>query len=296
MNSTAEPRLTALTIGPELPELPFPVEIHSVFRSAVNLQPLAGGNLVTLLSREGQDLPQSIRLTGVLDFTTLGLEPKGTGRVEAEGISLDLLGGTFRVSFEGARRLEPEPLPRLGKLGTPWQDGVALLAMMQDQAGVELRIRALLGEKLPQGTLPARLTAAAQELGLAVRAASPELARGAVAGLVGLGGGLTPTGDDFLCGFLAAGHCRAGEAQAGFFRGLKRDVLARLPDTNAISGTYLRCAAAGRFCMPLHELAEALRAEVPSREAVLDLCSIGHASGMDLATGFLYGLTIWECP
>jgi len=70
----------------------------------------------------------------------------------------------------------------------------------------------------------------------------------------------------------------------------------RLGATTALSATFLRSALAGRVLEPLTALAQACAGK-PGRSvpaAVLQLASVGHSSGMDAATGFFYGLTIWR--
>lgn len=110
---------------------------------------------------------------------------------------------------------------------------------------------------------------------------------------MGLGSGLTPSGDDFLCGFLIAARCRIRPDQP-FLRDLNASLLARLPATNAISAAFLRCAAGGAAGGGLRHLAQALHDGAGFRDALASLCAFGHSSGMDLATGFLYGLSVWE--
>jgi hypothetical protein len=66
----------------------------------------------------------------------------------------------------------------------------------------------------------------------------------AVSGLIGLGPGLTPAGDDVLAGALA-GLASAGEHARPLFARLAASVIARVPATTLISGALLDCAAAG---------------------------------------------------
>jgi hypothetical protein len=147
-------------------------------------------------------------------------------------------------------------------------------------------------------------------LAFAFEALSPSAAVYAAERLIGLGSGLTPAGDDFLCGFLAARRSLAARHGTGRhfldeFGRLLGDVLRR---TNDISGAFLSSAASGRFSCALLAFADAIRAEVSAfaasgglaaqidegegalAEAVATLCTIGHSSGLDAAEGFLYGL------
>ena len=61
-----------------------------------------------------------------------------------------------------------------------------------------------------------------------------EEASASLSGLLGLGIGLTPSGDDFLCGFLA-GLRFAGQWEHPFARLLRKEISQHLGDTNDIS-------------------------------------------------------------
>ena len=66
--------------------------------------------------------------------------------------------------------------------------------------------------------------------------------------------------------------------------------------TTDISASFLRDALAGRISRPLAALAEACSG-APGSDldgALLRLAAIGHSSGLDAATGFFYGATVWR--
>jgi len=99
--------------------------------------------------------------------------------------------------------------------------------------------------------------------------------------LVGLGSGLTPSGDDFLIGALAMldalgqtnMHAQLGEA-----------VAAALERTSPLSASFLRAAAAGHVGENLHVMIAALIAgDVDA--AVAAAARIGHTSGWDALAG-----------
>lgn len=282
-----------------VPSGEFPVAVHSVFRAATNLV-RPGGDLLSLLSNEACDGPQSIRLASVEDFTSLSLVAGAAGAFRAAAITLDRSGGLppFRVDCASARRLAAEPLPQIGGAEEGWSAGVALLDGLQERAGTDLRIRCLLTDAAAPGPLGERLARTALALGRSVRAGGVEAVQHAASRLVGLGAGLTPTGDDFLCGFHAAALCRSG-ARPGDSRllaALGQAVRERLGATTALSATLLRSALAGHFFEPLMALAEACAGKpgCGAPAAVLRLASVGHSSGLDAATGFFYGATIWR--
>jgi hypothetical protein len=112
-----------------------------------------------------------------------------------------------------------------------------------------------------------------------------------VKALVGLGEGLTPSGDDFLVGFLAVLHItgflpyRADSPIHGQFNQCIR------LGTSQLSGEFLCCAFAGHFAEPLTMLVRALCAPAtdawPVRAATL--AAVGHSSGVDAMVGIALG-------
>ncbi|NCB63247.1 MAG: DUF2877 domain-containing protein [Clostridia bacterium] len=106
--------------------------------------------------------------------------------------------------------------------------------------------------------------------------------------LVGLGPGLTPSGDDFLVGLLAVWTAWEGENAR---QTLADQVSARLNRTGELSGAFLRCALEGEFSLPVLEVIRVLNQDAENQlPALARLCSIGHSSGSDLLGGVLYGL------
>lgn len=110
----------------------------------------------------------------------------------------------------------------------------------------------------------------------------------AVGTLVGLGPGLTPSGDDALCGALlvlrAAGSARLGPVRQG--------VSARLDRTTSLSASLLRAAMEGYAVPCVVRLTSALAAgDRHAAEAVLpEVLAIGHSSGSDVVAGLLGAL------
>jgi hypothetical protein len=112
-----------------------------------------------------------------------------------------------------------------------------------------------------------------------------------VKALVGLGEGLTPSGDDFLVGLLAVLHltgslpCRAGSPVHTQFCQCVR------LGTSQLSGEFLRCAFEGHFAEPLVMLVRALCA--PAMGAwpahATTLAAVGHSSGVDAMVGITLG-------
>ncbi len=106
-----------------------------------------------------------------------------------------------------------------------------------------------------------------------------------VAGLIGLGPGLTPSGDDLLGGVLIAlsalGHGAIAEILAAW-------LLPRAQDgTGRISRAHLATAADGQGAEAIHDALAALaRADAPTISAALGAVdAIGHSSGWDALAG-----------
>lgn len=120
----------------------------------------------------------------------------------------------------------------------------------------------------------------------------------AAVALIGRGHGLTPSGDDFLVGFLAGLWSRAGACQEHetFVRGLAQAITANRARTNPVSATYLRAAADARVGGGLHSVIDGLRSGAPnSREkAIRRAIGIGHESGTCTLIGLLAGLDCWS--
>ena len=301
MRFTADQVRRAATLGSDVPRGEFPVRVHSVFHSALNLNS-PHGELLTVLSAEADDSPRGVRLASVEDFSALGLRAGDGGVFTVGEIVLDRSAGRtpLRVDCTAARRLTATHAPPLGDDDASWSAGAARLEALQERAAADLRIAPLLTLAQPFGAMGERLTQAALDLGRGVQAGRLDAIRHAAARLVGLGQGLTPAGDDFLCGFLVAGWCRraAGLARAHLLASFAEVVRELLGQTTEISASFLRDALTGRISPPLAALAEACSA-APGSDldcALRRLAAIGHSSGLDAATGFFYGAIVWRAP
>ena len=109
--------------------------------------------------------------------------------------------------------------------------------------------------------------------------------------LVGLGEGLTPSGDDFLVGLLAVLHVTGFlPCSAAFPVHAQFHECIRL-GTSQLSGEFLRCAFDGHFAEPLVMLVQALYA--PESDAwtahAAALATVGHSSGVDAMVGIALG-------
>ncbi|WP_067462197.1 DUF2877 domain-containing protein [Actinomadura macra] len=106
--------------------------------------------------------------------------------------------------------------------------------------------------------------------------------------LVGLGPGLTPSGDDVLAGFLLAHRhlTPPPHPRAGFASALGARVGRLAPGrTTALSAALLDHAARGDGCPQVIGLVDAVGGHASVASRLGELLPVGHTSGADLALG-----------
>jgi hypothetical protein len=265
------------------------LRVHGVYSRAINLEMEGWDLLASIMGPGGEGLPQAIALETETNFRGWELERGDEGFLDAGFLRLMGRRVSIEVELQGSRREGPEEPPRIADLGPAFEAAVVQLAKEQSIRSCDLRIGALLFGEAGVGAMGERLTASARALAVATLGGG-EL-RASIRRLVGLGPGLTPAGDDFLCGFMAAANCSARELVDAIGEAAEEGI----PATNEISGSLLRCAARGLFPRDLRRAAEAIASEEESKAArsILRLCSLGHSSGADTATGFLFGLFVF---
>jgi hypothetical protein len=195
-------------------------------------------------------------------FACVGDQSLGRGPLNAlaSGFAMPSLGETVQVSLESCRT---------------WQAPVKLLSLDPE----------LLREaRLPEDGLACLIAGRSNPLALHARPALDALDRwlagdslsGEAETLIGLGPGLTPSGDDYLGGMLVALQMLGHAEQAGFlWRWLEPRLAAR---TSAISAAHLAGAADG-------EAHEALHAVLSGDTDFARLDAVGHCSAWDALAG-----------
>ena len=109
--------------------------------------------------------------------------------------------------------------------------------------------------------------------------------------LLGLGLGLTPSGDDFVGACLFARRLRGDFLSSPSWQDAATNLTrAAAVRSNSISAALFGDLACGAAYAPLHELAAALRgSDAALLAAARALTAIGHSSGWDMLTGFMLG-------
>lgn len=114
----------------------------------------------------------------------------------------------------------------------------------------------------------------------------------AVKGLIGLGPGLTPSGDDVLLGFLSiVNNCKDFKPVKEAFI---NEILTSLKYTSDISGHFLKMAAENHYHEYVQNLIYSIVKGRPESVtiSVKRLLGIGATSGTDIATGMYLGFSV----
>lgn len=256
-----------------------PAQVVAVFDVAVYLR--RGQDVLPLLAPEALALPGGLRVADLADLDGLGLAvgdevTVGHGRLLARDAGL-VVRRTWRPQPVPAERLPPTAR-------TSALSALTGLTEVEDELGPTL---AALAEEL---VADLGRTPDGQLVGHGAPRPSP------VRSLVGLGPGLTPAGDDVLCGLLL-GLRATGDEQAR--AALEREVTPLLGRTTALSATLLRHAAAGYAVPPLVALLGAWHAGADEqRQAALaaEVAAVGHTSGAALLLGLATVLAAPHTP
>ena len=274
----------------------------------------ADGRVTCIVDRQLGNGPVNIcvELPDGLAMEDLDVEP-GTPLRRARGHLY--LGGRTALDLSGAERWTPPPIgPRAGAVEVRRRARTLCAALGPSIPNEGLAPMALLAEGLAWG-LPCpqtSLTIEPEPTTLVTAAALPSvrgLVRGlltldaplvdvSAAGLIGLGPGLTPSGDDFLAGLMVAmmsGGADAAASLAGRQASVLGNSVASLaPDrTTSLSATLLTHAAEGAGSEAAHLLLAAIlgaRGQPDPGGAARSLAGGGHTSGWDTLAGLLLGI------
>ena len=258
--------------------------------------------MLTLVIASEADLPQGIRLDIPEGFSFEGIRV-GEPVVCRDGI-LRFEHSSLTVQLRGAQRWKCD-LSRLeADLTTPsvsaaWSLAWEALNWRQRRLHADIIAEEMLRSKEPgKASVSRKAGEALRELLYATRQYDAT-ATSAVNALIGLGSGLTPSGDDLLVGYVAGLSCtvRDRSERAQFISSLGKTIISLSRQTNEISRTYLYHAAHGQISSRLADLAEAI-SQGESRNRLLGLTeaamTVGHTSGMEAVTGLLMGLAVWD--
>ena len=292
--------LKAILIGDAVPHADFDAAVHSVFQSAINLRLTRRSELLTLVGSGQADLPQGIRVDTPEDFS-----PAMVRSGEPATRRNDLLRlGALTIDLGSARRWKCD-LPAMQAdmtnpaVATAWRCAWQVLSERQGVSGFEIITRNLIfSDDMARRGLHRKVEDAVRDMLDATRRYDRTVTR-ALGTLIGLGAGLTPSGDDLLVGYLAGLWCsvQSTSERVRFVSDLGKQVLRLSSHTNDISRTYLYHATRGQVSSLLEALAGAI-CHGEDTDHLMDTAEaamrIGHTSGMVAVAGLLLGLAVWD--
>lgn len=303
--------LHALSVGVEVPTRRFSGAVHSVFPHACNIR-LEDGVLLTLLPSENSNVPLGIRVDGTALLATLPQVKVGQMAACRGGV-LRIGETDLAIDLRAASRWHIDLLAlqvdlRRREAAHAWTvawhelhtyrcwDGFSAMRLPLSapaQAAHPSVAQTILG-RLGGQTVRALLEATHEcLLADAVTAMRP---------MIGLGPGQTPSGDDFLVGFLAGLWSTAGGDPVRLrFLNAAGSWLCQAAEgrTNSISYAYLQSAARGHVSEPIATLAQQVSVAQDLdgvRAATQSALSVGHTSGADGTLGLLLGCLGWAAP
>jgi hypothetical protein len=254
-----------------------PARVIAVFPSAVylELRDAAEPRVVALLTSDALRLPNSVVIApGRRDMPFAGIRETdeacvGDGYIDITAVNR--LRVRVRRWWSPVPQLPPVPLSRLAQ-------GAAALSAFAGESG-----SGLAGHPGPYR--------------LADRCAAGDLAHAVDAAerIVGLGPGLTPSGDDILAGLLVSlrllGEATPNGGAAVWLADWIGAAVTADADTRttALAATLLHCAARGESGPEVGAVLRAVTGREPLGPAVRRLLGSGHTSGADLLWGVLAG-------
>lgn len=260
--------------------------VHSVYRKTINLR--MGSSLVALQAAGSPLSPVSL-ITG-LDVGEMSGLPVGPGdQVFVDKKTIILFSKSSRIIFRFDEAAIYDSLLRDYTVPLPLR--AIKESLLQSSSGGLTELFSKAPRKNPSDFAKGVFLAVAQKRMEDARKEVLEIcydkAAVTLAGMTGLGMGLTPSGDDFLCGVLA-GLLFSGQWDHPFAQALRQTISRRLGDTNDISRTFLSCALSCHFSRPVKELPLASG----TTEILSSFGAVGHSSGFDTLCGIYYGYTL----
>lgn len=260
-------------------------EVHSVHERVVNVL-TPGRFLFCLATASLDDAPRTLRIPDA-QWSTVRLR-RGAPVAFLPGVlAFQTPDGPRDIAYAEAARWQP---------GRAALSGLTPAALREASAVVDAG-RTPLPQASPFDRASRRMIGTrAEALDAAIRAADSARVTEAARGLIGLGTGLTPAGDDLLAGLAvlaAADGMQLGALRPALWAAVD-DVASR---TTAVSAATLVEAVGGRGRQRLHDLLDAIAAPRERTTyrpalvaAVASVREIGHTSGTDLLAGLRLGL------
>lgn len=247
--------------------------IHSIFHKAINLK-LEEGDMLSLLVSRIDKSPTSIILN--LDsFTPFNAKVGDEFYIEDK----KLIVGLEEISLDHAFKYELK-LPNIDKKSRFLEDNLSIAHEYMDSLikNVNNPMELLIFRKLKES---------ANNLKLGVEIGS------IFKSLIGMGIGLTPSGDDFLVGFMSVAFLEVSGME-NFKAAFESLIFEARSLTNEISYSVLKNASRGYFKQIYSDFIDSFFTSTIRDEDFEAILKMGYSSGRDTLLGIITGLEIFR--
>lgn len=258
----------------------FAYRLHSRFSHAINWMN-AEGEMVTFLSEDLPNGPNTL-IVDIESFDDWALNESVMLTKSSQGLSLS--NTNINLMIQEDLQIWRTKLPRLSKV-----NGDAILAIHLflslnngDLQEIEKKIYHQLDDNH-------------RALCQAIQAKNYDDVIQCIQRNIGLGLGLTPSGDDRLVGFLLGCYIQS-RRNMDLLEAIQKAIAISHDRTNDISYAMLKCAAEGRFNEWLMMLSEVIchHDSKALDDAIQNVFSIGSRSGGDMLKGFVLSLELFR--
>ncbi len=264
------------------------LKVHSAFQSTLNL--LSKDSLVTLQHRDSLKTPMSIVLDiSPIDFHLMINQGVNDVHITKEGILIK----NKLFSLMNAREIDYD----LSKMSTLNKTEISCLNatleefLCNSNRSGELAMVFRMNHGNPSSELSFFGQYAKSILDKLSRVDHHEYIDTCLT-LLGMGEGLTPSGDDFICGLLAATYFSEEKNVYDLRIELIATLLDKLNSTTDISKAYLLHACNGRFMEGVLQLQQQTQQKNDITPILNQIASMGHSSGTDFLVGMVFGLKL----
>lgn len=254
--------------------------LHSRFSHAINWMN-DENDMITLLSENLPNGPNTL-IVDIQSFDDWRLHESSVLTYSSQGLSLSQ--SNINIMIREDVQLWHEELPRISKVN----DNV----MLTIHQFLSLRNGEL---QTIEKTIYDQLDDNHRALCKAIHAKNYEDVIQCVQRNIGLGLGLTPSGDDRLVGFLLGCYIQS-RRNIDLLEAIQKAIVISHDRTNDISYAMLKCAAEGRFNEWLMILSEVIcqHNQDALNCAIENVFSIGSRSGGDMLKGFVLSLELFR--
>jgi hypothetical protein len=276
--------------------------VHSVHRAAVYVETEPSGGLLTLAVDDVGGVPGGILVAGATDLHRLGLARGMRLEPSPDGMRIPAAGVTIRTSAAHVWSPALPPSARLTTSTSHWGNAAgsagparALAAGRAPAAGLGPMLRE--GDSAPAGDaraddpwlVAARVRIERQRWALGAGDLASIL--GEAIELIGLGPGLTPSGDDYLVGLLAGLEATGHRSRPALANAIAHAAPTR---TTAVGAATLAHAARGAYAERLHDVLRAVATGSGDAltTAIGRAMAYGATSGADTLVGLFTALEV----